>query len=116
VPDEPTNAELGRLIVSLQGEMHRRLDVLNTRLTEYVPQNVYTVQVQYFSERFATLQAEAQKARDACETLENIFEQYQRDERDRRERERQGRLYQLTIPVLLAITSAAIAIWAVVSK
>ncbi|MEV5941288.1 hypothetical protein [Streptomyces sp. NPDC051994] len=116
MPDEPTNAELGRLIVSLQGEMHRRLDVLNTRLTEFVPQNVYAVQTQYVGERLAYLQSEAQKARDGCEALEDAFEQYQRDERDRRERERQARLYQLTVPVLLAVMSAAIAIWAVVSK
>lgn len=116
MPDEPTNAELGRLIVSLQGEMHRRLDTLNNRLTEFVPQNVYAVQTQYVSERLAHLQGEAQKAKDACEALENAFEQYQRDERDRRERERQARMYQLTVPVLLALLSAAIAIWAVVSK
>lgn len=116
MPDEPSNAELGRLITSLQGEMHRRLDTLNTRLTEFVPQNVYTVQTQYVGERLAHLHTETQKARDACEALENAFEQYQRDERDRRERERQSRMYQLTVPVLLALLSAAIAIWAVVSK
>lgn len=114
--DDPSNAELGRLIVSLQGEMHRRLDTLNTRLAEFVPQNVYAVQNQHFAERLAALQADAQKARDANEALEHAFEQYQRDERDRRERDRQTRLYQAVIPVLLAVASIAVAVWAVVAK
>lgn len=114
--DEPTNAELGRLIVSLQGEMHRRLDTLNQRLAEFVPNNVYTVQNQHVGERLAAIQAEAQKARDANDALEDAFERYQRDERDRRERERQARLYQAVIPVLLAVASIAVAVWAVVAK
>lgn len=114
--DEPSLGELGRQIGTLQGEMHRRLDVLNTRLAEFVPQNVYAVQSQYISERLGQTQADVQKVRDLYDQLENTFEQYQRDERDRRERERQARLYQLIVPVLIALVSGAIAVWAVVSK
>jgi hypothetical protein len=48
--------------------------------------------------------------------LETAFETYQLTERDRRERERQARLYQLVVPVLLALLSTAVAIWAVVAQ
>lgn len=114
--DEPTNAELGRLITALQGEMHRRMDTLNSRLSEFVPQNVYAVQTQYFSERLAQMQADVRKASDANEALENAFEQYQRDERDRRERDRQSRLYQAIIPIAFGVLTLAVAVWAVVVR
>ncbi|SDL27490.1 hypothetical protein [Streptomyces indicus] len=114
--DEPSLGELGRQIGTLQVEMHRRLDTLNQRLTEFVPQNLYAERSQYISERLSQAQVDVQKVRDLYDQLENSFEQYQRDERDRRERERQSRMYQLTVPILLALLSAAVAIWAVVSK
>lgn len=114
--DEPTNSELGRLITSLQGEMHRRMDTLNTRLAEFVPTNVYQVQSQYVAERLAQLQADLQKVHDARDALEDALEQYQREESARRERERQARLYQLVVPLLLCLVSSAIAVWAVVAR
>ncbi|TGB13831.1 hypothetical protein [Streptomyces sp. MZ04] len=114
--DEPSNGELGRLISSLQGEMHRRMDTLNVRLGEFVQQNVYDTHNRYTAEALARLQSDVQQARVENAKLEDDLEQHQRDEAKRREDERQRRLYQAVIPVLLAIMSAAIAVWAVVSK
>ena len=116
MPDEPSNGELGRLITSLQGELHRRMDTLNVRMGEFVPQNLYEQNNRYLSEALNRLHADLQRTTEANSKLEDDFEQYQRDEAKRREAERQSRLYQMIVPVIMGLLSAAIAIWAVASK
>lgn len=117
MPDEqPSNGELGRLIGSLQVRLDSRFAELADRLNKVVSQDVYTIQSTHVEQRLAQLQADAQQMRTEAAKLEDDFEQYQRDERDRRERERQQRLYMAIIPILLAVLSAAIAIWAVVAR
>lgn len=117
MPDEqPSNGELGRLIGALQSRLDSRFSELNARLDKVVSLDVYTIQTTYMEQRLAQLQADIQRCADHYEQLENDFEAYQRAERDRRERERQQRLYSAIIPVLVAVVSSAIAIWAVVAK
>ncbi|MGW2170429.1 hypothetical protein ACWC1C_07835 [Streptomyces sp. NPDC001705] len=112
---EPSNGELGRLISGLETRLDTRFGELNSRLDKVVTLDVYTIQVNYFEQRLAQLQSDVQRGADANAKLEDDFEQYQRDEARRREDERQKRLYQAVIPVLLALLSAAIAVWAVVA-
>jgi hypothetical protein len=114
--DEPSNGELGRLIAALQGETQRRMDTLNVRLGEFVPQILFEQNNRYLTESISRLHSELQRALEMNSKLEDDFEQYQRDEAKRREAERQGRLYQMVVPVFLGLLSSAIAIWAVSSK
>jgi hypothetical protein len=116
MPDEPSNGELGRLIGMLQVRLDSRFAELNSRLDKVVSLDVYTIQTTHVEQRLAHLQADIQQVRTERDQLEDAFEQYQRDEAKRREAERQARLYQLIVPVLACIVSAAIAIWAVVGK
>lgn len=116
MPDEPSNGELGRLIGALQVRLDNRFGELNSRLDKVVSLDVYTIQTTYVDQRLGQLQADIQRCSAAHAKLEDDFEQYQRDEAKRRETERQARMYQLTVPVLLALLSAAVAVWAVVSK
>jgi len=113
---EPSNGELGRLIGALQTRLDSRFGELNARLDKVVSLDVYTIQTTHVEQRLAQLQAEIQRCSDAGAALEDQFEQYQRDEAKRREVERQQRLYSAIIPVLIAVVSSAIAIWAVVAK
>jgi hypothetical protein len=114
--DEPSNGELGRQIGSLQSLLDARFGELNSRLDKVVSLDVYTIQTTHVEQRLAHLQADLQQVRTERDQLEDAFEQYQLTERDRREQERQKRLYQAVIPVLLALMSAAVAVWAVVGK
>lgn len=116
MPDELSVGELGRTVNALRQEIQAMGQGINARLDKVVSTEVYTLQSAYTDQRINSLAQELQKAKDANETLEHTFEQYQRDERDRRERERQQRLYSAIIPVLIAVISSAIAIWAVVAK
>ncbi|MET9140591.1 tol-pal system YbgF family protein [Streptomyces parvulus] len=112
---EPSNGELGRLISGLETRLDTRFGELNSRLDKVVTLDVYTIQTTHFEQRLAQIQADLQQVRSDRDSLEDAFEQYQLTERDRREAERQKRLYQAVIPVLLALLSAAIAVWAVVA-
>lgn len=116
MPEEQTVGELGRSVAALRQEIQAMGQGINSRLDKVVSTEVYALQSAYTDQRINQLGQDLQKAKDANEALENAFEQYQRDERDRRERDRQARLYQLVVPVLLALMSAAIAIWAVVAQ
>jgi Skp family chaperone for outer membrane proteins len=116
VPDEPSNGELGRLIGALQNRLDSRFGELNSRLDKVVSLDVYTIQTTYVDQRLAQLHADMQQLAKERKDLEDAFEQYQRDEAKRREDERQKRLYSAIIPVMVAIVSSAIAIWAVVAK
>lgn len=116
MPDELSVGELGRTVNALRDELRAMGQGINSRLDKVVSTEVYTLQSAYTDQRITTLTQDVQKERDAREQLENAFEQYQRDERDRRERERQGRLYQMVVPVLTALLSAAIAVWAVMAR
>jgi Skp family chaperone for outer membrane proteins len=116
VPDELSVGELGRTVNALRQEVQAMGNGINSRLDKVVSTEVYALQSAYTDQRINALGQDLQKARDANEALENAFEQYQRDERDRRERERQARLYQMIVPVLMGLLSAAIAVWAVVAK
>ncbi|KUH38375.1 MULTISPECIES: hypothetical protein [Streptomyces] len=115
MPDEPSVGELGRTVEALRHEIQALGQGINSRLDRVVSTEVYSLQSAYTDQRITALSQELQKARDAHDALDAGFEQYQRDERDRRERERQARLYQLIVPMLLALMSTAVAIWAVVS-
>jgi hypothetical protein len=116
MPDEPSNGELGRLIGMLQLRLDSRFSELNSRLDKVVSLDVYTIQTTYVDQRLAQLHADMQQVRTERNQLEDAFEQYQRDEAKRRESERQTRLYSAIIPILIAVVSSAIAIWAVVGK
>lgn len=89
---------------------------INSRLDKVVSTEVYALQSAYTDQRINALGQELQKVRDERDALENAFEAEKLAERDRRERERQARLYQMIVPVLMGLLSAAIAIWAVVAK
>jgi hypothetical protein len=114
VPEEPSNGELGRLIQALQQDLNRRMDTLNQRFGDFVQQGVYDANSRYITDTLARVQTELQQVRSERNQLEDAFEQYQREEVRRRETERQTRLYSAIIPVLVAVMSAAVAIWAVV--
>lgn len=116
MPDEPTNGELGRQIGTLHTLLDARLGELNARLDKFVSLDVYTIQTTHVDARLAQLQADVQQVRTERNQLEDQFEQYQRDEAKRRDTERQQRLYSAIVPILIAVVSSAIAIWAVVSK
>jgi uncharacterized small protein (DUF1192 family) len=118
VPDEHqlSVGELGRTVNALRQEIHAMGQGLNSRLDRVVSTEVYALQSAYTDQRIGNLSQEVQKVRDERDALETAFEQYQLSERDRRERERQARLYQMIVPVLMGLLSAAIAIWAVVAK
>jgi len=116
VPEDLSVGELGRTVDALREEVRVMGQGINSRLDKVVSTEVYALQSAYTDQRINGLSQELQKAKDANEALENEFEKYQRDERDRRERERQARLYQMIVPVLMGLLSAAIAIWAVVAK
>ena len=113
--EEPTNGELGRQIGTLHQLLDARFAELVARLDKVVSIDVYAIQTTHVDQRLAQLQADLQQARAEVGQLEDDFEQYQRDEAKRREEERQKRLYQAIIPVLVALLSAAIAVWAVVA-
>jgi len=89
---------------------------INARLDKVVSTEVYALQSAYTDQRINALSQEIQKERDANAAQAHAFEQYKIAERDRRERDRQQRLYSAIIPVLVAMVSSAIAIWAVVAK
>jgi uncharacterized membrane protein YcjF (UPF0283 family) len=110
--DEPSNGELSRLI----GRLDNRFAELNTRLDKVVSLDVYAIQTTHVEQRLAQQQADIQRSMDATKQVEDDFEQYQRDEAKRREEERQKRLYQAVVPVLLALLSVAVAVWAVISR
>lgn len=116
MPEDLSVGELGRAVSALRQEIQAMAQGINSRLDKVVSTEVYTLQSAYTDQRITTLSQDLQKVRDERDQLETQFEQYQLSERDRRERERQARLYQLVVPVLLALLSAAVAIWAVVSK
>lgn len=116
MPDDQTVGELGRAVTALRQEIQAMGQGINARLDRVVSTEVYALQTAYTDQRLTQLSQDVQKVSDARETLETAFETYQLAERDRRERERQARLYQLVVPVLLALLSAGIAVWAVVAQ
>lgn len=116
MPEDLSVGELGRTVDALRHEIQQMGQGINFRLDKVVSTEVYSLQSAYTDQRITQLSQDLQKVGDARETLENAFEQYQLTERDRRERERQARLYQLVVPVLLALLSAGVAIWAVVAQ
>ncbi|WP_318202978.1 hypothetical protein [Streptomyces sp. SCL15-4] len=116
MPDELSVGELGRTVDALREEIRAMGQGINARLDKVVSTEVYTLQSAYTDQRITALGQDVQKVADARDALENAFEQYQRDERDRRERERQARLYQMVLPVIMGLLSAAIAVWAVVAR
>ncbi|MBL1107970.1 hypothetical protein JK361_25845 [Streptomyces sp. 5-8] len=116
MPDELSVGELGRAVAALRQEIQVMGQGINARLDKVVSTEVYTLQSAYTDQRITALGQEVQKVADARDSLETAFEQYQLAERDRRERERQARLYQMVLPVLMGLLSAAIAVWAVVAK
>lgn len=116
MPEDLSVGELGRTVDALRHEIQVMGHGINARLDKVVSTEVYALQSAYTEQRITSLGQELQKTRDDTATLENEFEKYQRDERDRRERERQARLYQMIVPVLMGLLSAAIAVWAVVAK
>lgn len=114
MPDEPWNSELGRTVQALRMEMQNLAAGMNARLDRLVTSEVHTLQSNHTDQRLTALSSELQKEISSREALEDAFEKYQRDERDRRERDRQMRLYSATIPVLMCLLTAAIAVWAVI--
>ncbi len=116
MPEELSVGELGRTVNALRQEIQAMGQGLNARLDRVVSTEVYALQSAYTDQRINALGQELQKVRDERDTLETAFEAYQLSERDRRERERQARLYQMIVPVLMGLLSAAIAVWAVVAR
>lgn len=116
MPDELSVGELGRAVAALRQEIQAMGLGINSRLDKVVSTEVYTLQSAFVDQRITALSQDVQKVRDERDALENAFEAYQLAERDRRERLRQAHLYQLIVPVLLALLSAGVAIWAVVSR
>lgn len=116
MPDDLSVGELGRAVGALRQEVQAMGQGINSRLDKVVSTEVYALQSAYTDQRINQLGQELQKVRDERDALENAFEAYQLSERDRRERDRQARLYQMIVPVLMGLLSAAIAIWAVVAK
>ncbi|MGW7498576.1 hypothetical protein ACWGKA_30400 [Streptomyces luteogriseus] len=116
MPEDLSVGELGRQVGALRQEIHVLGQGINSRLDKVVSTEVYSLQSAYTDQRMTALSQDVQKIADARDALETAFEQYQLSERDRRERERQARLYQMIVPVLMGLLSAAIAVWAVVAK
>jgi predicted mannosyl-3-phosphoglycerate phosphatase (HAD superfamily) len=116
VPEDLSVGELGRTVNALRQEIQAMGQGINSRLDKVVSTEVYALQSAYTDQRINQLGQELQKVRDERDALENAFEAEKLAERDRRERERQARLYQMIVPVLMGLLSAAIAIWAVVAK
>lgn len=116
MPEELSVGELGRTVYALRQEIQVMGQGINARLDKVVSTEVYALQSAYTEQRITNLSQEVQKVRDERDALETAFEQYQLGERDRRERDRQARLYQMIVPVLMGLMSAAIAVWAVVAK
>ncbi len=116
MPEELSVGELGRTVNALRQEIHALGQGLNQRLDRVVSTEVYSLQSAYTDQRLTALSQEVQKVRDERDALENAFEAEKLAERDRRERERQARLYQMIVPILMGLLSAAIAVWAVVAK
>lgn len=114
--DEPTNGELARLISQMDNRVDARLGELNSRFDKVVTLDVYTIQMQHIERRISESEGDIRSNAEATKKLEDDFEKYQRDQATKREEDRQKRLYQAILPVLLGLMSAAIAVWAVVSK
>jgi lipopolysaccharide export LptBFGC system permease protein LptF len=116
VADDLSVGELGRTVEALRHEIQVMGHGINARLDKVVSTEVYALQSAYTDQRINALSQEVQKVRDENESLEKEFDTYKTNESERRERERQARLYQMIVPVLMGLLSAAIAIWAVVAK
>ncbi|MCX4703852.1 hypothetical protein [Streptomyces sp. NBC_01373] len=116
MPEDLSVGELGRTVDALRREVQAMGHGINSRLDKVVSTEVYALQSAYTDQRINALSQEVQKVRDERDALEDAFEAEKLAERDRRERERQARLYQMIVPVLMGLLSAAIAIWAVVAK
>jgi len=110
---DPSNGELGRMFGALRTDLQTGLAGINARLDRVVSTDVYTLQSQHFDQRLADLAREVQSTRDENRKLEEALDAHKDAEAARRERERQARLYQAIIPILIALLSAAVAIWAV---
>ncbi len=116
MPEDLSVGELGRTVNALRTEIQAMGQGINSRLDKVVSTEVYALQSAYTDQRINQLGQDLQKVRDERDALEDAFEAEKLAERDRRERERQARLYQMIVPVLMGLLSAAIAIWAVVAK
>lgn len=115
MPDDPSVGELGRAVAALRQDIQAMAHGINARLDKVVSTEVYSLQSAYTDQRLTALSQEVQKVADERDSLEAAFDAYQLAERDRRERDRQARLYQLFVPVLVGILSAAVAVWAVIA-
>jgi len=101
------------MVGALRTDLQTMVAGINSRLDRVVSTDVYTLQSQHYDQRLADLAREVQSARDDCKKLEDALDAHKQAESDRRERERQARLYQAIVPVLIALLSAAVAIWTV---
>ena len=111
--DALTVGELGRMVGGLRTDLQTMAAGINSRLDRVVSADVYAIQSAHVDQRLAELAREVQSARDDYRKLEEAFDAYKLSEAARRERERQARLYQAIVPILIALLSAAVAIWAV---
>jgi len=111
-----TVGELGRMVGGLRSDLQTMAAGINSRLDRVVSTDVYAIQSAHVDQRLADLARETQAARADYRKLEEAFDAYKLAEAGRRERERQARLYQAIIPVLIALLSAAVAIWAVTAS
>jgi hypothetical protein len=116
VSDELSVGEIGRTVVALRQEVQAMGQGINVRLDKMVSTEVSSLQSAYTDQRISDLSQEVQRERDARGVLEREFEAHQLADRDRRERERQARLYQMVVPVLMGLLTAAISVWAMVAK
>lgn len=125
--DDLTVGELGRMLGALRHDLQGMIQGINARLDRVVSTDVYTLQSAHTDQRITDLTRDLQAARSDIKVLEDAFEAYKlaeaaRREQERqaevarRERERQARLYQMVVPVLLALLSAAVAIWSVTAS
>lgn len=100
------------MVGALRTDLQQMIAGINSRLDRVVSTDVYTLQSAHVDQRIADLVREVQVTRSDLKALEDALEAYKLAEAARRERERQARLYQMIVPVLLALLSAAVAIWA----
>lgn len=121
--DALTVGELGRMVGGLRADLQTMAAGINSRLDRVVSTDVYAIQSAHVDQRLADLAREAQAAHAECRKLEDALDahkkaldDYKLAEAARRERERQTRLYQLIVPILIALLSAAIAVWAVTAR